>query len=288
MDFTYRLVNVFAECHDTFTGNPVYVFAEASGLDEEQMRSIARQLNTETVFLTSVSRHGAEIVSFSAYGETRFAGSASLAAAHVVNALNDNPRSALVLHNQSDGHDTLVSASGVDNWQVNARPAVSHTLNSSPQILASLVGLPLSAISDEVMVIDSGSSGIVLPVATSEDVQSASLDARMLHSYAMLLNTEPQVNVWAHHDESTIHSRMFYGPDGGVIEVAATGSGAGDLGHWLTAHGQSGSWQVVQGFGVGRPSLVELDVTADKAIRVGGHVNAVAYGALTITEVDGP
>ena len=288
MDLTYRLVNVFAESRDTFSGNPVCVIEDGSALDDGQMRSIAKQFNTDTVFLNSVSRHGAEISCYAANGEQRFAGSAALATAHVVNDLNGNPRSALVLHIETDaGRDTLVTPTGGDNWQIMARPAEARTLNSSPQILASLVGLPLEALVNDVMVVDSGRSGIILPVARPEDVQRATLDARMLHSYAMLLNTEPQVQVWAREDERTIHSRMFYGPGGGVVEVAATGSGAGDLGHWLAFHDLPGTYEVVQGFGVGRPSVVELEVSADHTVRVGGHVNGVAQGVMTLSDSAG-
>ncbi len=288
MDLTYRLVNVFAESRDTFSGNPVCVIEEGSALDDDQMRSIAKQFNTDTVFLHSASRHGAEICCYAFDGEQRFAASAALAAAHVVNDLNGNPRSALVLHVETDaGRDTLVSPTGGDNWQITARPAEARKLNSSPQILASLVGLPLESLNDDVMVVDSGHSGIILPVATPADVQRARMDARMLHSYAMLLNTEPQVQVWALEDDRTIHSRMFYGPGGGVVEVAATGSGAGDLGHWLASHGQTGAFHVVQGFGVGRPSVVELEVTPDHTVRVGGHVNGVAKGVMTLSDSAG-
>lgn len=67
-----------------------------------------------------------------------------------------------------------------------------------------------------------------------------------------------------------------------MVEVAATGSGAGDLGHWLASHGQTGAFHVVQELGVGRPSVVELEVTPDHTVRVGGHVNGVAKGVMML------
>ncbi|WP_116115565.1 PhzF family phenazine biosynthesis protein [Austwickia chelonae] len=281
MDLTYRLINVFAASQDPFSGNAVVVVENGADVSDENMHAIARQMNLETVFVKSVSEEGAEIRFFSPEGRGRFAGSASIGTAHVVDQMLGAPRRQLVLSAGSDCEPTTIAPYGLDNWRVQARQAKSRKLNSSPQILASLVGLPTTAISDEVMVIDSGRSGVVLPVNSSDDVAKTNLDARMLHSYAMLLNTEPQVYVWARKDANTISSRMFYGPGGGVLEVAATGSGAANLGHWLAAHGESGSWRVYQGAAVGRPSVLDLDVHEDHTVFVGGHVNQIASGVLS-------
>lgn len=280
MDLTYRLINVFAESNDPFSGNAVVIFDHAADVSDEDMLSIAHQFNTEAVFIQRVHDDGADTRHVSLYAG-RFAGSPSLGCAHVVNEMLGNPRRELRLSGGGDTEPMTVSPYGRDNWRIRARAAEARKLKSSPQILASLVGLPMSAISDEVMVIDSGRSGVVLPVNSVDDVANTHLDARMLHSYAMLLNTEPQVYVWAHKDEDTIVSRMFYGPGGGVLEVAATGSGAANLGHWLAAHGETGTWRIYQGAAVGRPSVLDLEVQPD-AVYVGGHVNQIANGTMTI------
>lgn len=282
MDATYRLINVFAESQDPFSGNAIVVFEDGSAISEDDMQSIARQVNLETVFVVERRDSGAEIRFFSPEGKGRFAGSASLGTAHVLDAMNGGPRRELTLSAGPGTEKTTIQPYGRDNWKIRARDAQTRKLKSSPQILASLVGLPMSAISDEVMVINSGRSGVVLPVDSVESVAKTHLDARMLHSYAMLLNTEPQVYVWARQDKDTIVSRMFYGPGGGVLEVAATGSGAANLGHWLAAHGEQGKWRVIQGAAVGRPSVLDLEVTSDNAVLVGGHVNQVTTGHMTL------
>lgn len=282
MDLTYRLINVFAESHDPFSGNAIVVFENGKGTSEEDMQAISRQMNLETVFVIEKHDAVADIRFFSPEGKGRFAGSASLGTAHVLDQLNGGQRRELTLSAGPDVESTTIMPYGRDNWRVKAHQAESRELKSSPQILASLVGLPVSAISSDVMVINSGRSGVVLPVGSPDDVARTHLDARMLHSYAMLLNTEPQVYVWARQDERTIVSRMFYGPGGGVLEVAATGSGAANLGHWLAAHGESGQWRVFQGAAVGRPSVLDLEVEEDGGVLVGGHVNQVATGVMTI------
>lgn len=279
MDLTYRILNVFAESKDPFSGNAVCLFEQGSGLSDETMMSIARQLNLETVFIRASTPTSADITFYAPHGKSRFAGSASLGTAFVIHEMYGQ-RVPMVL-TDSDGQQMNMQPSGKDNWAVRAREGYARKLKSSPQILASLVGLPMSAISDEVMVIDAGRSGVVLPVNTPDDVTNAHLDARMLHSYAMLLNTEPQVYVWAHSAPDAIVSRMFYGPSGGVVEVAATGSGAANLGNWFAAHGRHGTWRIRQGAAVGRPSVLDLEVRPDNTVYVGGHVNHVATGTIS-------
>lgn len=52
MNLAYRLVNVFTIGDDPFSGNPLAVFEDGSGLSSEQMQAIARQLNlSETTFV---------------------------------------------------------------------------------------------------------------------------------------------------------------------------------------------------------------------------------------------
>ncbi len=282
MDLTYRLINVFAESNDPFSGNAVAVFDNAADVSDEDMASIAHQLTMETVFIRSVDDAGAQIRHVSSHGQGRLAGSPALGAAHVIDQMLGNPRREVRLSGGEGMEPMTVEPYGRDNWQIRARAGQARKLKSSPQILASLVGLPMSAISDEVMVIDSGRSGVVLPVNSVEDVAKTHLDARMLHSYAMLLNCEPQVYVWARKDDDTIVSRMFFGPGGGVLEVAATGSGAANLGHWLSAHSETGKWRIYQGAAVGRPSVLDLEVHDGDVVLVGGHVNQIATGTMSI------
>ncbi|WP_040156232.1 PhzF family phenazine biosynthesis protein [Mobilicoccus massiliensis] len=277
MDLTYRIINVFAKKDDPFSGNALCVFDDAGNMEDELMQQLAQQANLETVFIRESSPEGGRIRVFSAGGEGRFAGSATLGAAHVISCMYGNRREELHLTSRSVD-DVTVAPEGKDNWMIRATGAEVRHLTSTPQILASLVGLRLESIHGEVMVVDSGRSGIVLPVKTPEDVRKAHLDARMLHSYAMLLNTEPQVYVWADSGDGQIESRMFYGPSGGVVEVAATGSGAANLGHWMAANGRHGRMRISQGAAVGRPSFTDLVVEESGEVFVGGHVNEIAHG----------
>ena len=43
MRLAYRLLNVFAQPADPFSGNPLCVFEDGSGLTDDQMQALARQ-----------------------------------------------------------------------------------------------------------------------------------------------------------------------------------------------------------------------------------------------------
>ncbi len=282
MDLTYRLLNVFADGTNPFTGTSVCVFDDASGLTADQMQSLAERLNTETVFI----QPGGEVADaklrfFSPKKETGFAGSASLATAHVVRQLLGGSGN-VTLSEESVGVVTIAQENG--RWVFQARPATIRTIDSSPQILSSLVGLKADALEGDVMVVEAVRSGIVLPVHSVEDLRKTRLDGRMLHSYSMLLGCEPALYVWTEAGENAVESRMFYGPHGGLLEVSATGSGAANLGRWLAAKGISGTREIIQGVAVGRPSKAQLTVTEDGTVFVGGMVNQLARGTFSLPD----
>ncbi len=299
MDLTYRLLNVFTDGKTPFTGNGVAVFEDGSGLSTEQMQTLAFQVNIETVFILPKGDCSATVRFFSPEKETGFAGSASLATASVLRSLrggegavqlteepeqerseSDNPSHRdLATHVDAPRSYTVFQRD--DLWILDAHEPVATPLKASPQILSSLVGLSSDVLGGDVMTVNKGNGGIVLPVRSVDDVRRTRLDARMLHSYAMLLNIEPRVYVWAESDSEpdTIVARMFYGPRGGVLEVAATGTGGVNLGAWLTAHGERGiRRRVIQGRPRGRRSLLDLRIDDEGEVYVGGRVAEVARG----------
>lgn len=279
MDLSFRLINAFAASDEPFSGNAICVFEGASGLHDDHMRQLTQQLNVECVFVQSSTPSTADIRIVVPSAADRLSASSILSAAHVVSRLHGQSQELLF---DVRGAKVKARPAGQSRWTIPAGPAVTRELDSPPQILSSLVGLSTTALSGDVMVVESTRSGIVLPVGTVEDVRRTRLDARMLQSYAMLHDTEPQVYVWAYREDGAIESRMFHGPSGGLIELAATGSGAANLGAWLAAHGQYGSKLIYQGEAVGRPSLVDLEIKESGQVLIGGRVNEVATGTFTL------
>jgi PhzF family phenazine biosynthesis protein len=75
--FEFQVVNVFAET--TFGGNPLAVFPQATGLDDQQMQAIANQFNlSETTFVFPSERAAARVRIFSPGYEMAFAGHPTL------------------------------------------------------------------------------------------------------------------------------------------------------------------------------------------------------------------
>ena len=83
---TFRIVNVFAE--EALAGNPLAVFEDARGMDEQTMQALALQFNlSETTFVLPSARATAQVRIFTPTFEMPFAGHPTLGTAHVVRSL---------------------------------------------------------------------------------------------------------------------------------------------------------------------------------------------------------
>ena len=81
----FRIVNVFTVGGDRFSGNPLCVFEDARGISDEQMQSLARQMNlSETTFLLPSEKADARVRIFTPASELPFAGHPTLGTAKVV------------------------------------------------------------------------------------------------------------------------------------------------------------------------------------------------------------
>jgi trans-2,3-dihydro-3-hydroxyanthranilate isomerase len=93
---------------------------------------------------------------------------------------------------------------------------------------------------------------------------------------------------------STLRARMF-GPGGGIVEDPATGGAVAALGGYLGMRepGRDGTWRwlIEQGFEMGRPSLLHLEVDKEggeiAAIRMGGSSVFMSEGTMEVPEVLG-
>jgi PhzF family phenazine biosynthesis protein len=90
--------------------------------------------------------------------------------------------------------------------------------------------------------------------------------------------------LWAEDGPGRVVARYFFLSGGGVLEDPATGSACANLGGWHLAEGTPRPLRVTveQGQAVGRPSRLELTVTAEGAILVAGEVVELGRGTLRI------
>lgn len=276
MSLSFRLLNAYVSPEHPVSGNPLCAFDNPEGLSEDDMQAIARQMSMETIFVgKSEDGAPAKCSFFHPSGQIGFAGSPTLSSAFVI-ADRDGVEGPVSL---SLGDETITVDHEGDLWKLKARYSTASVVNTEARFLAGLVGRPTDSLGTPIMRVKGSRVSLVMPLKSPEDVEQAHIDARLLHQYALLLNTEPQVYLFAARDDDTIVSRMFFGPGGGVTEVAATGSGAANLGGWLAANGHTGIRRtVVQGAQIGRQSVIDLVVNSAEDIIVGGRVAQVGAG----------
>ena len=281
MRLAYRLLNVFANEGDPFSGNPLCVFEDGASLGEEQLQGLARQFNlSETTFLVPPA-DGADagVRIFTTSFEMPFAGHPTLGTAHVARALG--------LGGDSLGLSMPVGVIAVeargDRWTLTANRG-SVVAELDPGELAVALGLEPDALLATAGQVSVGTSQVVAPAAGVEAVRRARANPAALSRYAPMGEGggEVLVYVWAETAPGEIEARALV-TDGTVVsEDPATGSACANLGAWLVAEGRAGEWLVRQGAHVGRPSTLHLAVDVDGTVRVGGLVRDVGAGEVVL------
>ena len=278
--YEYRLVDVFAD--RAFSGNPLAVFREPGGLDSKAMQAIAKELHlSETTFVLKPSSAAADyrVRIFTPDAELPFAGHPTLGTAFVL----------------ADGNDaTTRLEEGVGVIRVTIREGFVQMEQPLPtftgttitrKTAADALGIAVEEVRSDVP-IQMGSSGVpflYVPLANLKAVRRARRPAAL----------DASVYVFAMSGErsgSQVHGRMF--EQGlGIGEDPATGSAQGPLGAYIVAHelvqaAPTTRIRVEQGFEIGRPSILEIEVDragpAITAVRVGGGCIPIGGGWLDV------
>lgn len=281
MRLRYRLLNVFAHEGDPFSGNPLCVFEDGSELSDDQMLGLARQFNlSETTFLVPPAE-GADVGVriFTTSFEMPFAGHPTLGTAHV----------ARELHGLGDrlGLSMPVGVIPVeargDRWTLTANAGKIEADLPSDE-----VGEALSLAPDDlvgpVQQVSVGTSQLIAQAASVDAVRRARARPELLGGYAGMgaRGGETLVYVWSPAGEGRIVARALISDGQTVSEDAATGSACSNLGAWMVAQGRSGRWMVSQGEQVSRPSSLDLGVSDQGTVTVGGLVRVVGSGEVVL------
>ena len=281
MRLRYRLLNVFAHEADPFSGNPLCVFEDGSGLSDKQMQALARQFNlSETTFLVPPA-DGADagVRIFTTSFEMPFAGHPTLGTAHVardLHGLGDRIGLSMpvgVIPVVADG----------DQWTLTANQGrVEAELDLDDA--AAALGLEPEDLVGPVQQVSVGTSQVIAQAASVDAVRRARAHPGLVGGYAGMGtgDGETLVYVWAPAGEGRIEARALISDGQAVAEDPATGSACSNLGAWLVAQGRSGRWTVSQGARVARPSSLELAVDEAGTVTVGGLVRAVGSGEVQL------
>jgi PhzF family phenazine biosynthesis protein len=276
----FHLVNVFAR-DGRFTGNPLCVFEDGSGLDTSAMQAIARQFNlSETTFILPSERASAQVRIFTPAYEMPFAGHPTLGTAHVVRALG-----------KGGDEVTLEMKVGVipvgargDRWTLTARTAQTRPVGEGREDIAAALGLEAADIRADPLWVNAGTEQMMVPVATAQAVDRAlPVPARFLRLAAV----DGPAKAYVFFDEGEaagrVRARFFFPSANAVLEDPATGSACANLGAWFlhTRPHESVTREVSQGEAVARPSTLYLEVRAG-SVFVGGRVLELGRGTIDL------
>jgi trans-2,3-dihydro-3-hydroxyanthranilate isomerase len=279
--YRYLVVKVFTQ--QPLEGNPLAVFPDASGLDDDLMQRIAKELNlSETTFVFPATRPdcAAYVRIFTPSKEMVFAGHPSIGTSFVLLA------------------EGMVAA-GTDNFVLEEKIGpVAIRVEPGPPPLIWLPTLPIEyrekydaaacaemlglSVSDLLPVapqwVSAGNPTIFVAVKNKEIVDRALLDVRGLRTL-ITENSEPFcVFVFAPTPEGA-YSRLF-APLYGIAEDPATGSSTGPLASFMIRNGlTSGAagrrFISEQGTKMGRRSILHICIHGENGVNgidVGGYV----------------
>jgi trans-2,3-dihydro-3-hydroxyanthranilate isomerase len=312
----HRFVQLDVFTNQPFCGNPLAVFPEAQGIDDEHMMKIAREMNlSETVFvLPPQSSPAAEsdqkvLRRLRIYTPTRelpFAGHP------IVGTWNALAREGVVPVPEGGSgwtkifHEVGIGVLPVDIEFKNGQPVQVVMTQGKFEILGEIddsheqaeiaraVGLAREDLDEglPIQIISTGLPALVVPIRSLADLGHTRVNAGLLgeiykragatgcHAF-----TRETIEIGA----ARAHAR-FFAPADNIPEDPATGSAGGALGAYLVHHGAARvepvdgkfSFVIEQGDFINRPSRINIEVKgapgAIDQVRVGGSSVVVANG----------
>ncbi len=290
---------------EPFGGNPVAIFPEAQGLNDDQLQQIAREMNlSETVFVFPPTDPAAvvRLRIFTPTQEIPFAGHPVVGTMYVLAQLGlialPEPVTRVVQEcNIGLFPVELHSLKGQILRVVMTQPAPQflERVEETEDLykIASALGISKLVISESkwpIEVVSTGLPVLIVPVRTLTAVRSITPDpaaivelCRRFGANGLMVFTTVTVEPYAH-----VHARMF-APSIGIPEDPATGSAGGALGAYLVQNGvvEVGPMTEViieQGYEIERPSRILVQVESDddaiQTVKVGGQCVMVVEGSL--------
>lgn len=288
----FHVLDVFTD--RPFEGNPLAVVLDSQGLDDAAMLAITREFNlSETVFVMPPDDpvNSAKIRIFTPGGELPFAGHPTVGTAALLAELRAGS------HLSGGVVIALEEKIGLVKVEVSRRPGgVPRAVFALPRLSENLsieidAGLAAKALGLDPLDFGFGAHGIsvwsagvpytMVPVRDLATIARAHVADKNAWTAAFAKAGREGVFIYTRetvHPEHHVHARMFW-PGAGITEDPATGSAvAAFSGLAATVElPEDGQHQLIieQGFEMGRPSLIALDLD----IRGGRLVDALIGGS---------
>ena len=274
--FRYVVADVFTD--KPLAGNQLAVFTDARGLGDDEMQSLAREMNfSESVFVLPPENDGhVRIRIFTPTNEMLFAGHPTLGSAFVLGG----PLQVEEIRLETGAGTVPVALEREGDRIVFGRmrqPIPTWKPYDDEARLLAALRVERSELPVEHY--DNGMQHVYVALGSEEEVAALKPDLSALVEVPALLG----INCFA--GSGTRWKTRMFAPGGGVAEDPATGSAAGPLAVHLARHGRIGfgeEIEVSQGTEIGRPSTLyaRVDGSAEKldVVEVGGSSVIVARG----------
>ena len=298
----YVRVDVFSK--QPFCGNPLAVFPEADGLTKREMQLLAKEMNlSETTFVVRPSRgSGADfrVRIFVPDNEIPYAGHPTIGTFYVLakegRVKLKGPVTRVMMEAIAgvmpvDIHSSKGKVTKVVTHQ--NRPEFGPVVKDVRRI-ADALSLDVGDLDPErmpVQLVSTGLPWLIVPVRTRKAVEKAAGNASV---FAEAISRMPKgvVDMYVTCLDplakgSTTHSRGFSLVAKNIVEDPATGSASGCLGAYLVEHGlvpRKRSARIVneQGYEIGRPSRIDIEVVSED-----GRIEQVMVGGSVVHMMDG-
>ena len=276
MQRSFSQVDVFAS--GPYSGNPVAVVLDASGLETEAMQRVAHWINvSETTFLLPPSSPDADyqVRIFTPTEELPFAGHPTLGTCHAWLAAGGSPRQAD--HVVQECKAGLVQVRRTEEGFAFAAPPLIRSGEVEDELvdhLASVLNIDRGEIQDTQWV-DNGPGWVAVLLASADAVLALRPGVVDLDLGA--------VGPYPEGSPCALEVRAFMPKDGSTMEDPVTGSLNASLAEWLLRTGRvTAPYVASQGTALGRAGRVHVSRDGDDTIWVGGSTVTCISGELEL------
>lgn len=302
MPASYEFVQVDVFTKMPLSGNPLAIFGDARGLNDEQMQALAREMNlSETTFIFPrepevEADKGKRVRIFTVAEELPFAGHPTLGTALYLHHNAGSAANEIILDlnvgkisvrfsTDSSGSVSRRVAGDVFGEMRQRDPDFGVKFSRDEVACVLRGGAEQIASEWPSQVVSTGLPFAIVPIRDAETLANLKID--LAKASALLEATDARFCYFLSPTERgnwrEVHARMFF--YGG--EDPATGSAAGCAVSWMARHGLAKSDEKIlihQGIAVRRPSEIFVRATVDGEkvtnVRVGGYAVEVLRGRL--------
>ncbi|MFA7420353.1 MAG: PhzF family isomerase [Melioribacteraceae bacterium] len=294
MSKQYRVYQVDSFTKELFKGNPAGVVANADGLTEAQMKSIARELNnSETAFILSASEntHDVWIRFFTPTIEVPVCGHATIAA-HYIRSLENNLESSTVsqktgagilpveILKENNDYKIVMTQGKIEfakQFNDEMRNKIIEALNISGNYIDEKCPL---------QIVSTGHSKVMIGIKGQDVLDSLNPNMDALASISKEINCNGYfVFTFDTNEKDILTKGRMFAPAIGINEDPVTGNANGPLGAYLVYHklvkpnGSKFCFKGKQGEAINRTGIVEVEVEVEnelpQKVKVGGNAVVV-------------